>query len=341
MVRGLDEATADALLGRTRMRSSGGERENTRRLLCSSCTMFSTEGARRWPPQQRSALLRPPAARHPLLSRSRWERTQGRGAALREQPRGPGSDQALPARAKRSWRRYGGPRAALACPRRPGGQGRRRRPGGGVAAPVVRQPGGRERRGSRGQPCRASPLPPGADGAPGGAPAAHAAGARGRWGQAGGARRAGAWQGRGRPPPAAPSTPAHAARADAREPAEHRAAGWLWYAPGVARGCGGPARGGLPVGRRAAARRLTSAAEAGVAAGPGPHGAAHAPGGGAAGGAPHPCRAGPGAGAPGDAPGGKRAGEWPPLCQAASSRASSGTGGAGATATGHPRRSHC
>ena len=34
-------------------------------------------------------------------------------------------------------------------------------------------------------------------------------------------------------------------------------------------------------------------------------------------------------------------GEWPPLCQAASSRTGSGTGGAGAAATGRPRRSHC
>ena len=45
----------------------------------------------------------------------------------------------------------------------------------------------------------------------------------------------------------------------------------------------------------------------------------------------------------GDVPvsGGPSPGEWPPLCQAASSKAGSGTGAAGTAAAGRPRLSHC
>jgi hypothetical protein len=68
------------------------------------------------------------------------------------------------------------------------------------------------------------------------------------------------------------------------------------------------------VGGRTVAGRLARASQAGVAVGPGSHGAEHAPGGGAAGVAAHPCRVGPGAGAPVDAPTGHRGAQGVALC---------------------------
>jgi hypothetical protein len=117
--------------------------------------------------------------------------------------------------------------------------------GGLLAPPVLRQPGRGAQRGRRGKTRSASPRPPGDAGSPGWAHAAHAVAAACRWGKEGGACRAGAQRGRGRPPPAAPGTPAHATRADVCAQAEQRAAGWLWPAPGGAPGrCSWPSSSG-------------------------------------------------------------------------------------------------
>jgi hypothetical protein len=128
---------------------------------------------------------------------------------------------------------------------------------------------------------------------------AHAAAAADGWGNAGLECRPGPQRGRCRPPPAAPGTPAHAARADPREPSEHRAAGGRWHAPGVARRGGDPTRCGPPGGRAAAARGGVRSPAAGVAAGPAAPGAEREPGGRATRGVAHQGRAGAGAGPPG------------------------------------------
>ena len=48
------------------MRSYVGELENARLLLLSSFNLFSTEGARRWPPQQRPTSIRRPPSPQPF-----------------------------------------------------------------------------------------------------------------------------------------------------------------------------------------------------------------------------------------------------------------------------------
>ena len=150
-------------LGRTRMRSYVGERENTRRLLGSSCNRFSTAGARRWPPQQRSALSRRPASPHPLLSRSRWESPKGSWAARGGAGGGQGRWSPRSRRAARGTARRGPPSDELVCRGR-GSRSRAsrsrartwRRRGGRCAAP------GQSRSGRRG----ASGCPSGAAGCP-------------------------------------------------------------------------------------------------------------------------------------------------------------------------------
>ena len=123
--------------------------------------------------------------------------TTGAAPRPRERPVPAGDGPTVPEERRRAKSRIGWPEEAR----------------GGVATPpaglafgatVFRQPGRAAPRGRRGQPCGASPRPPGANGSLGWAQAAHEAAASCGWGKDGVACQAGAERGRGRPPPAAP-----------------------------------------------------------------------------------------------------------------------------------------
>jgi hypothetical protein len=101
------------------MSSYVGERENNGLLLLSSCNNLATEGARRWPPQQRRALIRRRLSLQPFFSRSSWACTHGSWASRRVQRSGRGSDKALPGdcqtvleEIRRATSRFGLPEAA-------------------------------------------------------------------------------------------------------------------------------------------------------------------------------------------------------------------------------------
>ena len=141
------------------------------------------------------------------------------GVALRGPPSGPGRDQSLPALAPRYGRRYVGPSAAVAGPRRPGGAGATQPAGRGRLHRVVVSQGVEtvvvasaslavHRRDCRAQPARLA------------GPKLLTRLRRPAAGAKQGGRVVRASPGRCRVPPAAPSTPAHEARSTAREPSE-------------------------------------------------------------------------------------------------------------------------